>query len=65
MAKSAFTYQCYRCKKQVTDENYFNYGVHQVKYGYTMLLKPLCKDCSEDLDKFLNEFSQHEERKYG
>lgn len=48
-----FTYSCSRCGKKITDESYFKYGVQVIKYGYTMLTKPLCHECSEDLDNFL------------
>ena len=45
--------KCERCKNELgTVDHWFDYAVKPVKFGYTMLPVPLCKECFDKLERF-------------
>lgn len=50
-------HKCSRCKKDLGSvDQWFNYGIKAVKFGYTMIPQPLCKNCFKDFEDFMNAF---------
>lgn len=48
---------CSRCKNDLGPvDQWFNFGVKLVKFGYTMIPQPLCKKCFFELESWLKEF---------
>lgn len=52
-------FRCFHCKNDLgTPDNWFRYGVKLIKYGYTMLPTPLCRNCFNEFETWLNEFDK-------
>lgn len=57
--KGALTphHTCSRCKNDLGPvDQWFNFAVKLVKFGYTMIPQPLCKKCFFELESWLKEF---------
>lgn len=52
-------HRCTRCKKDLGSvDQWFNYGIKVVKFGYTMMPQPLCKRCFHDFEDFMRDFKE-------
>lgn len=50
-------HKCSRCGNDLGSvDQWFNYGVKAVKFGYTMMPQPLCKGCFKDFEDFMKAF---------
>lgn len=49
--------KCSRCGNDLGSvDQWFNYGIKAVKFGYTMMPQPLCKSCFKDFEDFMKAF---------
>ena len=52
-------HKCSRCGNDLgTVDQWFNYAVKPVHFGYTMIPQPLCKDCYKDFEAFMHAFDK-------
>lgn len=50
-------YKCSRCGNDLGSvDQWFNYGIKAVKFGYTMMPQPLCKSCFKEFEDFMHAF---------
>lgn len=50
-------HKCSRCGNDLGSvDQWFNYGIKAVKFGYTMLPQPLCKNCFKEFEDFMKAF---------
>ena len=50
-------HKCSRCGNNLGSvDQWFNYGIKAVKFGYTMIPQPLCKNCFKEFEDFMNAF---------
>jgi len=52
-------HKCSRCGNDLGSvDQWFNYGIKEVKFGYTMIPQPLCKSCFKDFEEFMHAFDK-------
>lgn len=50
-------HKCSRCGNSLGSvDQWFNYGIKAVKFGYTMIPQPLCKNCFKEFEDFMHAF---------
>lgn len=50
-------HKCSRCGNDLgAVDQWFNYGIKAVKFGYTMIPQPLCKSCFAEFENFMKAF---------
>lgn len=50
-------HKCSRCGNDLGSvDQWFNYGIKAVKFGYTMIPQPLCKSCFKEFENFMHAF---------
>lgn len=48
-------HKCSRCGNDLGSvDQWFNYGIKAVKFGYTMIPQPLCKSCFKEFEDFMH-----------
>lgn len=56
MAKSSHM-ECSRCGNSLGSvDKWFDYGISEIKCGYSMLPRPLCKACFHEFEAFMSAF---------
>jgi hypothetical protein len=52
-------HKCSRCGKDLgTIDQWFNYAIKPVHFGFTMIPQPLCKSCFKDFEAFMHAFDK-------
>lgn len=52
-------HKCSRCGNDLgTIDQWFNYAIKPVHFGYTMIPQPLCKSCFKDFEAFMHAFDK-------
>ena len=52
-------HKCSRCGNDLGSvDQWFNYGIKAVKFGYTMIPQLLCKSCFKDFEAFMHAFDK-------
>ena len=52
-------HKCSRCGNSLGSvDQWFNYGIKAVKFGYTMFPQPLCKGCFKEFEDFMKAFDE-------
>lgn len=52
-------HKCSRCGNDLgTVDQWFNYAIKPVHFGYTMIPQPLCKSCFKDFEAFMHAFDK-------
>lgn len=50
-------HKCSRCGNDLgTVDQWFNYAIKPVHFGFTMIPQPLCKSCFKDFEDFMKAF---------
>jgi len=53
-------HKCSRCHNDLGSvDQWFNYGIKAVKFGYTMIPQPLCKNCFKEFEEFMHAFDKN------